>query len=74
MATKKKAPGLAAKDYRDNLLYQLDVDERSLSWLARKTAIPYGTLYSSIIQRTCHVSAANLSKINKVLNTEFSKN
>ena len=70
--TKKNAPSMAAKDYRDGILSALENDDRPLSWLKRKTNIPYGTLYSALIQRTCHVSGANLKKINAVLKTDFS--
>lgn len=59
-------------DIRDLILQELEKQERRIAWLVKKTDIPYGTLYASLIQRTCQVSAENLEKINNVLKTDFS--
>jgi predicted transcriptional regulator len=49
------------------ILKRLDEMERRMSWLSRKTDIPYGTLYSSLVQKVCLLSESNLEKISEVL-------
>lgn len=53
---------------------KLDEIERNLSWLSRKANIPYGTLYSTLVQKTCMLSESNLEKINKVLEIKLTNN
>ncbi len=56
-------------DVRDTILSHLKEDERDLAWLARKTDIPYATLYSIFIQRTFNLNEERLEKINEILGT-----
>ncbi len=56
-------------DVRDVILSHLKDDERDLAWLARKTDIPYATLYSIFIQRTFNLNEERLEKINEILGT-----
>jgi hypothetical protein len=56
---------------KDEILLYLESEERPLAWLARKTEIPYATLYSIFIQRVMTLSDSNLIKINRALNTDF---
>lgn len=70
MRTDKKKEKVST-DVIDLILKHLEEDERDLAWLHRKTGIPYATLYSCFKQRLFKVSVSNLSKINKVLGTNF---
>jgi hypothetical protein len=56
---------------KDDILLYLQEIERPMSWLSRKTEVPYGTLYAIFIQRIMNLSDKNLAKINKVLDTDF---
>jgi hypothetical protein len=47
--------------------------ERDLAWLGRKTEIPYGTLYSCLVQKHFEISKENVKKVNKILETNFIK-
>jgi predicted transcriptional regulator len=59
-------------DIRDKITdYLKDVAERDLGWLAKKTDIPYGTLYSIFKQKTVKLSEEKKAKINEVLGTQF---
>lgn len=58
-------------DVRDEIVSHLKHIERSLMWLSKKTQIPYGTIYSTLIQKVMELKSENLEKINKVLGTEF---
>jgi len=68
MAPKKEE---VITDVRDKIIKELEGDERSLAWLARKADIPYGTLYSCFTHRLFQLSEDNLKKINTVLGTTF---
>lgn len=68
MANKK---ALAEMDKRDVIKDHLKEIERDWAWLARKTDIPYATIYSCFVQRLFKVSDDNLEKINEVLGTDF---
>jgi hypothetical protein len=57
---------------KDLILLELERQERPLAWLSRKTEIKYGTLYGILIHRIIILSDDNLTKINKVLGTDFS--
>ena len=59
---------------KDEILLYLEQEERSLAWLARKTEIPYGSLYSIFIHRIMVLSDVNLAKINRALYTDFINN
>jgi hypothetical protein len=59
---------------KDEILLYLENEERSLAWLARKTEIPYGSLYSIFIHRIMVLSDRNLAKINRALDTDFINN
>lgn len=56
---------------KDDILVHLQEIERPMTWLSRKTEIPYGTLYAIFIQRIMNLSDKYLVKINKVLGTDF---
>lgn len=56
---------------KDEILLYLQEIERPMSWLSRKTEIPYGTLYAIFIQRIMNLSDKYLVKINKALETDF---
>lgn len=58
-------------DVRDEILKHLEDIERTLAWLSTKTEIPYPTLYSIFKQKTFSLSFKNLTKINRVLGTDF---
>lgn len=67
MASKK----VADTDVRDIIKIHLEEIERDWAWLARKTDIPYATIYSCFVQRLFKVSDENLEKINTALGTDF---
>ena len=56
---------------KDEILLYLQEIERPMSWLSRKTEIPYGTLYAIFVQRIMNLSDKYLIKINKALDTDF---
>lgn len=58
-------------DNRDVIKEHLASIERDWAWLARKTEIPYATIYSCFVQRNFKVSEDNLKTINTVLGTSF---
>lgn len=58
-------------DVRDSINEWLIDNDRTLSWLQKKTDIPYGTLYSIFVQKNFNPNKEKLDKINKVLGTEF---
>lgn len=58
-------------DVRDEILEHLKIIERDMAWLARKTGIAYGTLYSCFTHRLFKLSQDNLDKINSVMGTNF---
>lgn len=67
---KKITPELI--DTRDVIMDHLKkTAERDLSWLQKKTEIPYGTLYSCFVEKRFKISEENLTKINEVLGTNF---
>ncbi len=57
----------AQKELKDKIISELERLERPLAWLVRKTAIPYGTLYSSLVQRVSSISDSQIEKIKAVL-------
>lgn len=61
------------KDVRDEIMTYLVDDQRSLSWLCKKTGLNYHTMYSTFIQKIISLSDAKLEKINIALGTEFKK-
>lgn len=70
MAKEKEITGT---DVRDLITGHLQKIERDFAWLSRKTKIPYGTLYYSLVRKQFNVSEDNLRKINSVLETNFTK-
>lgn len=59
-------------DIRTEILNHLkNKEERSLTWLSKKTGIKYSSLYSIMVQRTYDLSPENKAKINEVLGTDF---
>lgn len=56
---------------KDQILLFLEKEERNMAWLARKTSIPYGSLYSILVHRIMALSDSHLKKINKALGTDF---
>lgn len=58
-------------DVRDSINDKLTELERNLSWLQRKTGIPYGSLYSIIVQKVMDLKQDNLDLINAALKTDF---
>lgn len=67
MAVKEKV------DVRDEIVAWLDVNDRSMAWLAEKTGINYNTLYSILKQKIIKLSAARLELINNFLATKFKR-
>ena len=61
------------KDVRDEIMNWLDVNERSMAWLAEKTGINYNTLYAILKQKVMKLSAARLQLINNFLATKFKR-
>lgn len=68
MGTKKE---VAETDVRDLIKSHIDTIERDWAWLARKTEIPYATIYSCFVQRLFKPSEKNLKVINEILGTDF---
>jgi predicted transcriptional regulator len=60
------------QNVKDLILLHLEQEERPLAWLARKSEIPYGTLYGILIHRVMKFSDDNLEKVNKAMGTDFS--
>lgn len=58
-------------DIRDEINDKLTELERNLSWLQRKTDIPYGSLYSILKQKVMELNQENLDLINSALETDF---
>lgn len=58
-------------DVRDLVLKKLNEDDRTLTWLHRKSGIPYSTLYGILKHRISKFNKVQLSKVNKVLGTDF---
>lgn len=58
-------------DVRDVINDKLIELERNLSWLQRKTDIPYGSLYSILKQKVMELNQDNLTLINAALETDF---
>lgn len=58
-------------DVRDQINEKLVELERNLSWLQRKTEIPYGSLYSILKHKVMDLSVDNLKLINTALETDF---
>lgn len=56
---------------KDEILLHLEKEERNMAWLARKTDIPYGSLYSILVHRIMALTEDHLKKINEVLGTDF---
>ena len=56
---------------KDEILLHLEKEERNMAWLARKTGIPYGSLYSILVHRIMVLSDAHLEKINQAMETDF---
>jgi predicted transcriptional regulator len=59
------------QNVKDLILLHLEQEERPLAWLARKSEVPYGTLYGILIHRIMNLSDDNLAKINKAMGTDF---
>lgn len=69
MATKKVV------DTRDVIVKHLKEIKRPLSWIAEpNTDIPYGSVYSTFVQKVMELTQERLNKINKWLGTDFSLN
>ena len=58
-------------DTRDLIIEKLREMERNISWLNKKTDIPYATLYDCLVRKGFKLSWKNLEKINKILDTEY---
>ncbi len=58
-------------DVRDLILAKMKDEGRLLTWLSKKTKIPYGTLEACLKRKMFSLSQANLDKINKALETDF---
>ena len=66
---KSKEPVL--HDVRQVIMNKMDKEGRQLSWLSTQTGINYNTLYSVLKRRIFYLSQENLTKINAVLQTDF---
>lgn len=58
-------------DARDIIMKKMKDEGRTLTWLEKKTTIPYDTLYSCLKKKLFSISQENLSKINVALETEY---
>lgn len=58
-------------DTRDLIVQELKDRERSVLWLAKKTEIPYGTIYDCLVRKGFNLSWKNLERINEILETKF---
>ena len=56
---------------KDKILLHLEKEERNMAWLARKTDIPYGSLYSILVHRIMVLTDDHLNKINETMETDF---
>jgi predicted transcriptional regulator len=65
------APKTKTVDVRDLINNKLVENERNLSWLQRKTDIPYGSLYSILKQKVMDINQTHLKLINSALETDF---
>lgn len=61
-------------DVRDEIVSHIEEIERNLHWVGKKANIPYGTMYSTFVQKVMDLSQKNLDKINTVLSTDFTLN
>jgi predicted transcriptional regulator len=59
------------QNVKDLILLHLEQEERPLAWLARKSKVPYGTLYGILVHKIMNFSDDNLKKVNKAMGTDF---
>ncbi len=59
------------KDIRIDVKIELDRQERNISWLAKKTKIPYSTLYGILVHGIQEFNQERIDKVNTVLGTSF---
>jgi predicted transcriptional regulator len=59
------------QNVKDLILLHLEQEERPLAWLARKSGVPYGTLYGILVHKIMNFSDDNLKKVNKAMGTDF---
>lgn len=67
MSKQEVAEGVAAK-----VLESLEKDERTISWLSRKTGIPYKTLRNRLVDRPAALSIADAYTIANALGVPLS--
>ncbi len=65
----KKLP--VTEDTRDLIIAEMKRQKRRLPWLAEETGIPYGTLYSTLVNKMAGLQKYQLAPINKALKTHF---
>lgn len=58
-------------DVRDLVLSELQTQERGVTWLSRKTGIPYSTLYNILKHRISTFDESQLKSVNDILKTDF---
>ncbi len=58
-------------DVRDLILEKMKDEGRTLTWLSKKTEIPYGTLEACLKRKMFSLSQSNLDKINSALKADF---
>lgn len=63
----------ANTDVRDEIVKQLELNERSIAWLHRQTNIPYGTLYYCLVRKQFKMSEDNLKTIYSVFDQTMKK-
>jgi len=56
---------------KQKIIKWLEFEERDWAWLARKTDIPYGTLYGIFVQNTVELTKERLNLINVACKTNF---
>lgn len=58
-------------DVRDEIMSELKKQERTVTWLSKKTGIAYSTLYNILKHKIYSLDKSQLALINNVLNTDF---
>lgn len=61
-------------DTRDEIVAELEKQERTVTWLSTKTKIAYTTLYNTLKHKISKLDQTRLDKINAVLKTDFKLN
>lgn len=58
-------------DVRDDIMEEIEKQERTVTWLSKKTGIPYTTMYNILKHKISSLDENQLRLINNILNTKF---